>query len=434
MKKPLEGFRLQCVEAAVELAGRGWSVVPVKRERHGNKKPPCLNKVEHLHTTAMSPEEARRCFEEHAQHPDFIGVGIFCGSVSGGLYVRDFDTKESYEAWKKKHPELAKTLPTVATARGFHVYARSSGPELRTRCFEDGEAKGAGTYVLVPPSVHPTGVPYEWIVPLGETVPLVDLEAAGLRCQYLTKDDYGELPPDCTVEGSSVSSVDSVGSVPPPPLPSNNTTVTETTANTTTPPPGNATLPPHCIAMTPHEVVRACVVTGRGQHQKMTRNLARGLKLNAGVASSDEAVPYFDEWFALSKDVLREDRDECWFKFVHAWSGMAVPLGSGPGFYLSILEASRRADYPKCASRYKSERTRDLVRFLWALSIAMRGNPFALSTYQVEQFFEIPAAKAWMYLRGMCDGDTPILKVTKNGKQCAPGKRGEANRYKYLGD
>ena len=76
-------------------------------------------------------------------------------------------------------PALAKTLPTVKTARGWHVYF------CGLEGFYDlgnGEYRGdSGHYCLLPPSRHPSGITYEWILPLPDgELPSIDPRKAGL--------------------------------------------------------------------------------------------------------------------------------------------------------------------------------------------------------------------------------------------------------------
>jgi hypothetical protein len=85
--------------------------------------------------------------------------------VRGGLAVRDFDVAGAYSAWAAANPDDAARLPTVQTARGFHVYGR-----LEEETFDDlGDSElraDSGHYVLLPPSVHPSGHTYTWVHPL----------------------------------------------------------------------------------------------------------------------------------------------------------------------------------------------------------------------------------------------------------------------------
>jgi hypothetical protein len=98
--------------------------------------------------------------------------------VSGYLVCRDFDTAEAYLTWASEHRDLAKSLPTVRTGRGYHVYFRSREC-TKIKNLGDGELRGNG-YCLLPPSRHPSGGTYEWVVPLNGTVPEVNPFATAL--------------------------------------------------------------------------------------------------------------------------------------------------------------------------------------------------------------------------------------------------------------
>ena len=97
---------------------------------------------------------------------------------------------DAYERWAAENPIFARTLPTAATARGRHVYCRSQFGRIEKR--DDGELRGAG-YCLLPPSTHPDGMLYRWMIPPGETIPVVDLAVAGfLRTHATERTEYTE--------------------------------------------------------------------------------------------------------------------------------------------------------------------------------------------------------------------------------------------------
>lgn len=93
-------------------------------------------------------------------------IGILTGHISSDLAVLDCDDEESYRHAISTFPLLAESA-TVRSGRGFHVYLRLR--EAPTILWEYNGArnhlKGAGGYVVAPPSIHPSGRRYEWVNP-----------------------------------------------------------------------------------------------------------------------------------------------------------------------------------------------------------------------------------------------------------------------------
>jgi hypothetical protein len=142
------------LDHAIEHARRRWSIIPVVgKKSKGLWKP------------FQEQPADERMLRQLFSAADITGLAVVTGSVSGGLAVRDFDLADSYEAWAAQHPNDASSLPTVQTARGMHVYGRLDEEVFAN--LGDGELRAACThYVLLPPSVHPTGAVYRWVNPL----------------------------------------------------------------------------------------------------------------------------------------------------------------------------------------------------------------------------------------------------------------------------
>jgi len=101
---------------------------------------------------------------------------VLLGPPSAGLIALDFDDAASYARWAAAWPDVAQAAPTVKTARGVHVYLVGPAGQ-RTASMENyvGDVKAAGGYVLLPPSVHPSGAVYRWLHgDLARFVPDVD--------------------------------------------------------------------------------------------------------------------------------------------------------------------------------------------------------------------------------------------------------------------
>lgn len=139
---------------------RGWSVVPIRK---GAKVPTI--RWQDYQDRQPSEAEIRTWFAHPTDH--LGGMAVILGDVSGRLYVRDFDEAGMYEAWSDEWPEYASTMPTVKTARGAHVYGilPADSPLKGTIRQKGGELRGDGGIVLLPPSKHPSGAVYEWVVP-----------------------------------------------------------------------------------------------------------------------------------------------------------------------------------------------------------------------------------------------------------------------------
>ena len=133
----------------------GWCVIPIRHRNASGKQPAC-NAWKSFQTVRPTRDQLVTWFKCKTLH----GLAVVCGSVSGGLTCRDFDMKEGYDIWAAEHAELAITLPTVATSRGYHIYFYSDVQRI-IEC-PDGELRGNG-YCLLPPSVHPSGSCYTWM-------------------------------------------------------------------------------------------------------------------------------------------------------------------------------------------------------------------------------------------------------------------------------
>ncbi|MHC4757609.1 MAG: bifunctional DNA primase/polymerase [Planctomycetota bacterium] len=140
---------------ALEYYKMGLSVLPI---RPGTKRP-ALRSWKQYQTERPDENQLRKWFKDNNK-----GIGVVLGPVSNDLACRDFDISVEYDQWAKVHSDLAERLPTVKTSKGFHVYfeAKVKG----TKHISNGELRGKGGICLLPPSIHPDGIEYEWVNPL----------------------------------------------------------------------------------------------------------------------------------------------------------------------------------------------------------------------------------------------------------------------------
>jgi len=97
-----------------------------------------------------------------------VNVAVVCGKVSNNLTVIDFDSVSLFHRFFEKAEELLKSTMAVRTSRGVHVYFQTPTPVKTTKIHDDEERevitiKGEGSYVVAPPSIHPSGKQYKFL-------------------------------------------------------------------------------------------------------------------------------------------------------------------------------------------------------------------------------------------------------------------------------
>jgi hypothetical protein len=412
MKKTIDEIRREVIEAAVEYARREWSVIPLKDD----KKP--IERWKARMVKRLSPEEARALFERHARDGILAGVGVVCGKVSGGLFVRDFDKKGSYDAWKKEHPNLATTLPTVETERGFHVYAVSHAMTLDTKKRDDGEERGDLNYVVAPPSLHPDGVQYKWVIPLSEIIPPVNLEAAGFRRSF-TSSTADSL---CS-ESDDTNDTDAT-KIPTPPKP-------PTPLMTYVQNPGQ---PSVCIR-SEAESVDGLILRFRpaaGTHDATLFEFVRNLRAIPGLRHAEVATakPHIRKWWETNRSFIHGDDSwvYTWGKASSAWKRIKTV----PGETMSgAVSESDTLPIPKgIAEEYGDDEN---VARVAKLCVVLQGRSpqsgFMLSYRILAEVTDIPVATCHQIMRAFCaDG---FVKLVRNGKRV--GDKRIASEWKWIG-
>jgi hypothetical protein len=148
------------LEAALEYASEGLSVIPMNPK---DKKP--LIQWSPYQLERANEEQIRRWWEKW---PD-ANVGIVTGHLSN-TFVLDCDAPEGIEII-----EMNGGLPPTRVAltsyegefRKRHYYFNYPEAEIRnsTKKLPGLDVRGEGGYVVAPPSIHPSGVAYEWEAP-----------------------------------------------------------------------------------------------------------------------------------------------------------------------------------------------------------------------------------------------------------------------------
>ena len=341
--------------AALEYHRRGWSIIPIAA---GTKKPPKGFRWKRFQKRRPTEQELHDWFEGR----DDLGLAVIFGEVSGGLVCRDFDTMASYHRWSREHPDLADTLPTVATARGRHVYFRSNHRGIVHQ--DDGELRGAG-YCLLPPSVHPDGPTYKWLVPLPDgDLPLIDdIRAAG----FLTY-------PPCNREQQRQQ-------------------------RTTEAMKGGGCL----AALQNHQntidrIVAETLPATIGQRHRQVFDLARALKAvpHYADAAAGDLQTIVRRWHqeGVRRGVIgTEPFEETWIDFLRAWPRVKFPKGQEP--VTAIFEKAKGRPLPQAARQYESPGVRLLVALCQELQRAAGDEPFFLGCRTAGRLLKVDHTTAW---------------------------------------
>jgi len=364
----------------------GWCVIPLP---HGQKK--ARIRWKRFQTERPDKEQLQRWFGR-GQH----NMAVVLGPVSGGLCCRDFDDCGQYERWAAAHPDLAKLLPTCRTAKGFHVYFL--GTVDRVRILHKGELRGTGGYCMVPPSVHPAGPVYEWIIrPTAENLLVLDPTLAGFV-------PNGEL-------------------------------VTEQTENTEKPEQTEHTEQTEAMVWggDVETAIQGTLPREFGTRNRKVFELARSLKSLPQFADADprELREIVQEWHKRALPKIRtKEFEESWIDFLQAWPRVRYVKGTEP-----MMQTFRRAvegDRPQIAvTKYpENEKLQILVSLCRELQRAAGEQPFYLSTRTAGRLLSSSHTEAarWFFL---LESDGILEVKAKGGTRENPRN---ATRFRYLGD
>ena len=393
---------------ALAYHARGWSVFPVTIKDEGSFKKAAVR---------WKPLQWRQCAQDqlHAmfKRPNLTGLAVALGPGSGNIYSRDFDIGEAYRLWAADHPDRARILPTVATARGCHVYFRFDNT-LTTAELDDGELRGCGGYSILPPSVHHTGHLYRWTVPLpAGPLPLVNPVEIGFDRVW------------CRTERQSDRETE---------LPEQ-TEKTEPTEETEVPEchtcPGSREGEPGGLLV--GAIVAPAVPTKEHENNHQLFTLARSVKADEKRRGRELTDPelreVFEEWHRQATPYLRQkqSRDEYWLEFMRAIESVKYPLGEG--VLVTALENARRLAPPKIALQFNDQAVRLLIALCRELQRACAPGPFYLSCRTVQSLLNLPNhRKANDWLRALATRRMKIIQEVEKGS----AKTKRASRFKYI--
>jgi len=391
-------------DAARAYAARGWCIIPIRHKPNTPGKQPAVKWTEFQ---SRHPTKAELCGWFASGKP-VDGLAVILGPASGGLVCRDFDTLPAYERWAATHPDLARTLPTVRTARGRHVYFRSDWSDFID--FGDGELRGdAKHYTLLPPSVHPDGTRYEWVIPWPDLPPApVAPRTVGFlgeaertepteRTEKTEETEDTEIPSNDrpSIHGSALSAL----------------SVSQPEAATTD--------------EAVEEAIQATQPEAPGQRNRQIFELARALKAIPALSDADvrDLRGIVRRWHERALPIIgTKPFDDTWADFVAGWPRVHFPRGQEP--MTRILARARAADPPRAAEAYDAPETRLLVTICRELQRIAGDGPFFLACRTAAHLTALDQATAWRRL-GMLVHDRVLSVIEK-------GTRHRATRYRYV--
>lgn len=133
-------------QAAIDLADRGWSVMPLLP----NSKEPHFDLCRRAYLSATTDKKLINFWFDFDAN---INLGIGC--YQSGLVVFDIDYRNGGELLS-----IFKPTYTVQTGDGLHLYYKANPTDVFKGKLTDGiDIKWKG-YVATAPSIHPSGARY----------------------------------------------------------------------------------------------------------------------------------------------------------------------------------------------------------------------------------------------------------------------------------
>lgn len=356
---------------AMDYYKRGFSIIPI----------PAASKKASVHWKRYQDERpTEEQISEWFSKQYHQNIAVILGEVSGGLTCRDFDKMEAYEAWAQQHPDLASTLPTVETSQGMHVYFLSDYQGITH--FSDGELRGKGGYCLLPPSIHPDGVQYEWIIPLGETIPSLDPNDSGLTEDIEDTEDIEEI------EAIVIESTDDLDV----------------------------------------KVDKAIQTTCPSQEKERNRKIFQFARYLKGFPEIEnvpvkELKPYVRQWHQVALPyITTKSFDETWSDFTYGWAKVKWPHGKNT--LQTAIDAALQAQEILPESAEFESVTQKLIRLCYEFQKIQGSEPFWISCRDAGDFMGLSRESAAKRLR-MLVTEGILEEVEKHTTS-------RSTRYRYI--
>jgi len=177
----------------------GLSIIPLRPK----SKEPAIDSWKPYQERRATEEEVEKWFRNTNNN-----IGIICGTISGNLVIIDFDSEELFQKWyeiiDKEYPEIRDIILNtwiIRTGRGRHIYLRVNEDEKefkerfrnKPKLIDDVDIKGEGGYVVAPPSIHPNGKQYEFLISPNDTgITVVDSKTLSRILETIREIGEGE--------------------------------------------------------------------------------------------------------------------------------------------------------------------------------------------------------------------------------------------------
>lgn len=162
--------RSPLVEAAADYLNRGLHVIAL-----AGKTPNGLVHRTGLHNAISGPVETGDDWSLLAgafDHPKTTGIGIL---TRFPYVVVDIDGEEGAQQWLDivgEDLDLDNARWVAQTGRGLHLWYGTTRPTGTMKLGPKLDLKGDGGYVAAPPSLHPDGHRYRWLIEPGAEAPM----------------------------------------------------------------------------------------------------------------------------------------------------------------------------------------------------------------------------------------------------------------------
>jgi hypothetical protein len=247
---------------------------------------------------------------------------------------------------------------------------------------------------VLPPSRHPSGAVYEWLIPLPDgPLPIINPLAAGMLENLHATERNREAQRITEAIGVCAVVVEVVGNE-------------------------------HDDSI--EQAIISSLPAGPGRRHQMVFNLARALKSIPALCDAEprELKPIARRWHEQARPMIRTQAfEETWIDFLYAWPRVKFAKGAEP--MVEVMERVRLADAPVEALQFEQEEVRLLVAICRELQRSSGGQPFFLSCRTAGSLLGVNHKQAWRWLFLLVEEG--ILRVVHKGQQGS----GRATRFCY---